>query len=93
MDRDNLTIPSSLSVTTRMAQAVPFPEDARFHEDMHTWLRYSASGADILFTPDTPSRYRILTADKGSSSRERAGGIDAYNRLRANSFQAGCVRL
>jgi hypothetical protein len=88
VDRDNLTIPSSLSVTTRLAQAVPFP-DARFHEDMHTWLRYSASGADILFTPDAPSRYRILTAGKGSSSRERAGGIDAFNRLRANVISGG----
>jgi glycosyltransferase involved in cell wall biosynthesis len=89
VDRDNLTIPSSLSVTTRLAQAVPFPEDVRFHEDMHTWLRYSASGAEILFTPDTPSRYRILTADRGSSSRERAGGIDAFNRLRANVISGG----
>jgi glycosyl transferase family 2 len=89
VDRDNLTIPSSLSVTTRLAQAVPFPEDARFHEDMHTWLRYSASGAEIMFTPDTPSRYRIITAGRGSSSRERAGGIDAFNRLRANVISGG----
>lgn len=89
VERDNLTIPSSLSVTTRLAQAIPFPEDARFHEDMHTWLRYSASGAEVLFTPATPSRYRILTADRGSSSRERAGGIDAFNRLRANVISGG----
>lgn len=89
VDRDNLTIPSSLSVTTRLARAVPFPEDVRFHEDMHTWLRYSASGAEIVFTPDTPSRYRILTAGRGSSSRERAGGIDAFNRLRANVISGG----
>lgn len=89
VERDNLTIPSSLSVATRLARAVPFPEDARFHEDMHTWLRYSAAGAEIVYTPVTPSRYRIIAAERGSSSRERAGGIEAFNRLRADVISGG----
>ena len=68
---------------------MPFPEDARFHEDMHTWLRYSAAGAEVVHTPVTPSRYWIVAAGRGSSSRERAGGIEAFNRPGADVISGG----
>lgn len=82
VERDNLTIPSALSVRTPLALAVPFPEHCRFFEDTHTWLRYSAYGASIRFARDTPSLYRIPSDSQGSESRQRAGGIEAFNRLR-----------
>ncbi|MEV4066839.1 glycosyltransferase family 2 protein [Nonomuraea dietziae] len=96
VERDNLTIPSALSARTRLAAAVPFPEHCRFFEDTHTWLRYSAHGAKILFAPGTPSRYRVPDDTKGSESRLRAGGIEAFNRLRVEVTAPGlaeAVRL
>ncbi|MFI6480746.1 glycosyltransferase [Nonomuraea sp. NPDC050663] len=96
VERDNLTIPSALGVRTSLALAVPFPEDCRFFEDTHTWLRYSGHGADIRFAPQTPSLYRIPSAAAGSESRQRAGGIEAFNRLRVRVTLPGlqeAVRL
>jgi glycosyltransferase involved in cell wall biosynthesis len=89
VDRDTLTIPSALNVRTELAVAVPFPASARFHEDTHTWLRYSASGANVHFTNDIPSHYTVPMRAEGSRSRERAGGIDAFNRLRADVITEG----
>lgn len=89
VERDNLTIPSALSARTAMAAAVPFPAAHRFHEDTHTWLRYSASGAKVVHRPDIPSRYRVPQPGKGSESRDRAGGTDAFNRLRARIVGEG----
>jgi Glycosyl transferase family 2 len=89
VERDNLTIPSALNVATTLAAAVPFPATHRFHEDTHTWLRYSASGAKIVYSPGIPSRYRVPQPGKGSESRDRAGGTDAFNRLRAQTIGEG----
>jgi hypothetical protein len=88
-ERDTLTIPSALNVRTSLAAAVPFPSDVRFHEDTHTWLRYSAAGGCVYFTPRIPSRYTVAMAVEGSRSRERAGGIEAFNRLRASTISTG----
>jgi glycosyl transferase family 2 len=88
-ERDNLTIPSALSVRTALAAAVPFPDAYRFHEDTHTWLRYSASGTKIVYSPHIPSRYRVPQPGKGSESRDRAGGTEAFNRLRAQTIGEG----
>lgn len=89
VERDNLTIPSALNVRTALAAAVPFPGAHRFHEDTHTWLRYSASGAKIVHHPGIPSRYRVPQPGKGSESRDRAGGAEAFNRLRARIVGEG----
>ncbi|OPZ90962.1 MAG: putative teichuronic acid biosynthesis glycosyltransferase TuaG [Firmicutes bacterium ADurb.Bin419] len=88
-ERDNLTIPSSLNVRTNLAYLNPFPEYARFHEDTHTWLRYSASGAKIRYAPNIPSLYRVPQKLRGSESRERAGGIEEFNRLRGKTIIKG----
>lgn len=86
---DNLTIPSALNARTELAYAVPFPEHVRFHEDAYTWLRYAGAGADIFYLDSIPSRYRIVQNAKGSESRERAGGIEAFNRLRCQVIMEG----
>jgi glycosyltransferase involved in cell wall biosynthesis len=88
-ERDTLTVPSALNVRTKLALRVPFPENVRFHEDTHTWLRYSAFGARIKFNPRTPSQYRIPQNTIGSESRDRAGGVDSFNRLRAQVIMQG----
>jgi cellulose synthase/poly-beta-1,6-N-acetylglucosamine synthase-like glycosyltransferase len=89
VERDTLTIPTALNVRTALAAAVPFPQDHRFHEDTHTWLRYAAAGAKIVYHPGIPSQYRIPQDVQGSKSRERAGGIEAFNRLRAKVVLEG----
>lgn len=89
VERDTLTIPSALNVRTALASLVPFPPQWRFHEDTHTWLRYSASGAVVAYTPDIPSKYRVPRETTGSESRQRAGGIEAFNRLRAKVISEG----
>ncbi|MEU9835858.1 glycosyltransferase family A protein [Streptosporangium sp. NPDC048047] len=89
VERDNLTIPSALSARTALALEIPFPEHCRFFEDTHTWLRYSASGAKIAFAPAIPSRYRIPDEKEGSESRRRAGGIEAFNRMRVEVTEPG----
>lgn len=87
--RDNLTIPSALNVRTELAAAVPFPESYRFHEDTHTWLRYSAAGARIAYAPNIPSKYRIPQRFTESASRERAGGVNSFRQLRAEVVGQG----
>jgi len=96
IERDNLTIPSALNVKTGLACNFPFPEEVRFHEDTHTWLRYSASGAKIVYSPKIPTLYRVPQKLGGSASRDRAGGIEAFNRLRCEVIMKGldeAVRL
>lgn len=88
-ERDNLIIPSSLNVKTELAISHLFPEYARFHEDTHTWLRYSASGAKVKYSPDIPSLYRIPQKSVGSESRERAGGIEKFNIMRSEIIMQG----
>jgi len=88
-ERDTLTIPSALNAKTQLAVRYPFPEHVRFHEDTHTWLRYSAAGAKMVFLPQIPSKYRIPVKAAGSESRERAGGIEAFNRLRVETIMQG----
>jgi len=89
VSRDNLTIPSALNVRTELAAAVPFPESCRFHEDTHTWLRYSAAGARIAYTPNIASMYRIPQRFTESASRERAGGVHSFRQLRAEVVGQG----
>jgi len=80
--RDTLTIPSALSVRTELAYKVPFPKGVRFHEDSHTWLRYSAYGANVKYLDGVETRYRVpQKSSAGSESRERAGGRESFNRL------------
>lgn len=88
-EKDTLTIPSALNVRTSLAYTYPFPEFARFHEDTHTWLRYSASGAKIVYNPNIPSLYRVPQRSSGSESRDRAGGREAFNRLRSQIIMKG----
>jgi hypothetical protein len=88
-ERDTLTIPTALNARTSLAATVPFPEEFRFHEDTHTWLRYSAWGALLKYDPEIPSQYRVPQRGQGSESRERAGGIEAFNRLRAQVILHG----
>jgi hypothetical protein len=89
MERDNLTIPSAMNVKTELAVKYPFPAFARFHEDTHTWLRYSASGAKVKFSAEIPSLYRVPKESCGSESRNRAGGRIIFNKLRAETIMKG----
>lgn len=81
-ERDGLTIPSSLNVKTDLARRVPFPQQYRFHEDTHTWVRYSAAGGCFKYVAGLEAKYRVLKGGKTSESRIRAGGIDLFNKLR-----------
>jgi hypothetical protein len=47
-------------------------------EDYHTWLRYSAAGAEFVYTSLTPTRYRIPQDSAGSASRSREGGKHGF---------------
>lgn len=88
-ERDALTIPSALNVRTELAYAVPFPEHVRFHEDTYTWLRYAGAGGNVFYLDSIPSRYRIKQNARGSESRERAGGIEEFNRIRCRVIMQG----
>lgn len=89
IERDNLTIPSALNVRSELASKVPFPEHVRFHEDTYTWLRYSGIGGCFFYEESIPSLYRIPQNKKGSESRERAGGIEEFNRMRCKIIMQG----
>lgn len=89
MSRDNLTIPSALSVKTDIAYRVLFPSHVRFHEDTYTWLRYSAYGAKVKYLSAVPTYYRVIQSKGGSESRERAGGREEFNRLRVKVIMEG----
>jgi glycosyltransferase involved in cell wall biosynthesis len=71
----NLT--SATSVRTEIAFRHPFPPE-KVSEDYHTWLRYSAAGAEFIYTSLTPTRYRIPQDSAGSASRSREGGRHGF---------------
>lgn len=89
VERDNLTIPSALNVRTELAIEIPFPEQYRFHEDTYTWLRYSGYGAYVYYENSIPSLYRVPQNKAGSESRDRAGGIEEFNRMRCRIIIEG----
>jgi hypothetical protein len=43
----------------------------------------------LKYDPEIPSQYRVPQRGQGSESRERAGGIEAFNRLRAQVILHG----
>lgn len=71
----NLT--STTSVRTEIAYNHPFPPE-KVSEDYYTWLVYSASGAEFVYTPLTPTQYRIPQQTEGSASRSREGGKHGF---------------
>jgi hypothetical protein len=71
----NLT--SATSVRTEIAHTYPFPPE-KVSEDYYTWLVYSASGTEFLYTPLTPTKYRIPQHTEGSASRSREGGKHSF---------------
>ncbi|MBN1890605.1 MAG: glycosyltransferase family 2 protein [Thermoflexales bacterium] len=85
----NLT--STTSVRTRIAYEHPFPPE-KASEDYYAWLVYSASGAEFVYTPLTPTQYRIPQFTEGSASRSREGGRHGFYatkcRVDSMGFQA-----
>jgi glycosyltransferase involved in cell wall biosynthesis len=82
----NLT--SSTAVKTKLAFEYPFP-DVSVSEDYHTWLRYSAGGANFVYTDKIPADYRIPQNVEGSSSRVREGGAEAFDTKKCRMDQDG----
>jgi hypothetical protein len=82
----NLT--STTSVLTSIAKAIPFPGE-KASEDYYTWLCYSASGAEFVFTPLTPTNYRIPQHTQGSASRSREGGKSKFYETKCRVDAAG----
>ena len=84
----NLT--STTSVRTEIAHKYPFPPE-KVSEDYYTWLVYSASGTEFVYTPLTPTKYRIPQHTEGSASRSREGGKHGFYatkcRVDAMGFQ------
>lgn len=76
----NLT--SATSVRTNVAYKYPFPAE-RVSEDYYTWLIYSASGSQFLYTPLIPSKYRISQSKDGSRSRKMLGGQHTFNIIKS----------
>jgi hypothetical protein len=80
---------STVSVRTKLALAVPFPEEV-FSEDSHAWLRMSASGARFAYAPEIPTRYRMeggYLSDLGCNGRDSGtlqlkvrNDVDGFNR-------------
>lgn len=85
----NLT--STTSVRTEIAYKYPFPPE-KVSEDYYTWLVYSASGTEFVYTPLTPTKYRIPQHTEGSASRSREGGKHGFYttkcRVDTMGFQA-----
>lgn len=82
----NLT--STTSVLTQIALNVPFPGE-KASEDYYAWLCYSASGAEFVFTPLTPTNYRIPRNTQGSASRSREGGKSKFYETKCRVDAAG----
>ena len=76
----NLT--SATSVRTNVAYKYPFPAE-RVSEDYYTWLIYSASGSQYLYSSLIPSKYRIPYSKDGSRSREMLGGQHTFNIVKS----------
>ncbi len=82
----NLT--STTSVLTGIARDIPFPGE-KASEDYYAWLCYSASGAEFVFTPLTPTNYRIPQNTQGSASRSREGGKSKFYETKCRVDAAG----
>jgi len=82
----NLT--STTSVLTGIAKEIPFPGE-KASEDYYAWLCYSASGAEFVFTPLTPTNYRIPQNTQGSASRSREGGKSKFYETKCRVDAAG----
>jgi len=82
----NLT--SATSVRTEIAHANLFPPE-KVSEDYYAWLVYSASGAEFVYTPDTPTLYRIPQNTEGSASRSREGGKKGFYTTKCRVDEAG----
>lgn len=77
----NLT--SATSVSTSTALLNPFPAES-VSEDSHTWMRYSAAGAEYIFDESIPVSYRTCRDGGGSASRERDGAQFYYDKARVD---------
>jgi hypothetical protein len=84
----NLT--SATSVRTEIANTYLFPPE-KVSEDYYTWLVYSASGAEFVYTPDTPTKYRIPQNTEGSVSRSREGGKKGFYTTKCRVDEMGFV--
>ncbi len=84
----NLT--SATNVLTEIAHAHLFPGE-KVSEDYYTWLVYSASGAEFVYTPDTPTHYRIPQNTEGSVSRSREGGKKGFYTTKCRVDEMGFV--
>jgi len=82
----NLT--SATSVRTEIAHTYLFPPE-KVSEDYYTWLVYSASGAEFVYTPDTPTCYRIPQNTEGSVSRSREGGKAGFYATKCRVDEMG----
>lgn len=82
----NLT--STTSVRTEIAYTHLFPPE-KVSEDYYTWLVYSASGAEFVYTPLTPTQYRIPQHTEGSASRSREGGKHGFYTTKCRVDSAG----
>jgi len=84
----NLT--SATSVRTEIAHANLFPPE-KVSEDYYAWLVYSASGAEFVYTPDSPTLYRIPQNTEGSASRSREGGKTGFYTTKCRVDEAGFI--
>ncbi len=82
----NLT--SATSVRTEIAFNNQFPPE-KVSEDYYAWLVYSASGAEFVYTPDSPTLYRIPQNTEGSASRSREGGKAGFYKTKCRVDEAG----
>lgn len=82
----NLT--SATSVRTEIAYNNQFPPE-KASEDYYAWLTYSASGAAFVYTPLTPTLYRIPQFTEGSASRSREGGRHGFYITKCRVDTAG----
>ncbi len=82
----NLT--SATAVRTEIAYNNQFPPE-KVSEDYYTWLVYSASGAEFVYTPLTPTSYRIPQNTQGSASRSREGGKSGFYATKRRVDEAG----
>jgi hypothetical protein len=84
----NLT--SATNVRTEIAHKYLFPGE-KVSEDYYTWLVYSASGAEFVYTSDAPTMYRIPQNTEGSASRSREGGKKGFYTTKCRVDEAGVV--
>ena len=84
----NLT--SATNVRTEIAHKYLFPPE-KVSEDYYTWLVYSASGAEYVYTPDAPTHYRIPQNTEGSVSRSREGGKKGFYTTKCRVDEMGVI--